>query len=696
MSDRCEVTGLSQEDINFFNYLHQSITGKLELSTPSSEVLTGFDKPLERTVSNHHLGAGDIKRKDSLINHLEKSISSKFTGAKLTAFGSAESGLSLKTGDLDLCLQLPEANQKKVIKRISGMLRGQGMETVQALTRAKVPIVKFKDPRSGMLVDISINNTLALHNTRLLATYAKLDKRVRQLAVCVKHWALHRNLSDAPNGTLSSYGWSVLVINHLISEGVIPNLQSGDDRTLIEIGGNEYDITINEIEKFESTSKASLSELTYSFFNRYATYDWPNQIISVRNGEPLSRDQKGWMNEEPSALDIVNSEKEKPPRMGEHHLSIEDPFDLGHDLSRVVRPVGELRIKDELLRTAKLFGDGTSWKDICNTVEPDRLKDMEPADLFHDLRDKSDDVVKGMLEKTTAEISALEKRVEALDSERQSNIRMAKAMRGVIEETSDLRKEHKSIIVKLKERNKQIDNSKRLRDKINSDIILPIHMIEDELAKVYSRLTEEINIHRVPSLEKEKAHFSWFVELQAMHGKAREASELHQRFIELVTEQKVEIKKLKIFETKHDEATTKLLDDEPLLKDKSINSNEVRSYDRRTLNIQRALRQRRGEMHKLRRESGRLEAWMRKKSSSQSRGRSHDGHKGKPRQSKPATPKESTGPMTLGDISGLLSEINSLTSSKKPKKVSSKKAGMRKLGNLGAHRGSRGQYKKKE
>ena len=696
MSDRCEITGLSQEDVNFFSYLHPHIIGELELNAPSKDTLTSFDKPLGRTVSNNRFGTGDLKRKESLVKHLEKSVSSKFSGSKLSIFGSSESGLSLKTGDLDLCLQLPEANQKKVIKRMSGMLRGQGMENVQALVRAKVPIVKFNDPRSGMQVDISINNTLALHNTKLLAKYSKLDKRVRQLAVCVKHWALHRNLSDAPNGTLSSYGWSILVINLLISEGVITNLQSGDDRTLVEIGKQEYDVTINEIEKFESTSKATLSELVYLFFTKYATWDWNNQIISIRNGEPLSRDAKGWMNEEPSALDVVNSEKEKPPRMGEHHLSIEDPFDVGHDLSRVVRPVGELRIKDELLRAAKLFGDGTNWKNICETVEPDRLKDMEPADLFHDLRDKSDAVVKNMLEKATTEISSLEKRVEALESERKSNIRMAKAMRGVIEETSGLRKEHKSIIVNLRDRNKKIDASKQLRDKINSDIILPIHMIEDELAKVYSRLTEEIDIHRVPSLEREKAHFSWFVELQAMHGKAREASELHQRFIELVTEQKTEIKKLKIFETKHDEATTKLLDDEPLLKDKSINSNEVRSYDRQSQNIQRALRQRRGEMHKLRRESGRLEAWIRKKDSRPPRGGNRDGNRDKSRTPKPAASKESTGPMTLGDISGLLSEMNSLAPSKKPKKVSSKKAGMRKLGNLGAHRGSRGQYQKKD
>ena len=696
MSERCEITGLSPEDVNLFANLHSHIVGKLELSTPSKESLASYDKPLGNTVNNHKFNTGDLKRRDSLIKHLEKSIVTKFKGSKLSAFGSAESGLSLKTGDLDLCLQLPGADQKKVVKRISGMLRGQGMEAVQALTRATVPIVKFSDPRSGMDVDISINNSLALYNTNLLKSYSKLDGRVRQLAVCIKHWALHRNLSDAREGTFSSYAWSILVINHLIREGVIPNLQSGEDRTLVGIEGKEYDLTINEESKLESPATTSLTELLYSFFQTYATWDWENQIVSIRNGNPLSRDEKGWMNEEPTALDVVNSQKEKPPRMGEHHLSIEDPFNLDHDLCRVVRPVGELQIREELLRATKLFGDGATWKVICETVEPDRLKDMEPADIFHDLRGKSDDIVKGMLEKTNTEMSDLEKVVEALDSERQSNIRMAKAMRGVIEETSDLRKEHKSIIINLKKRNKEIDNVKTTRDKINSDIILPIHMIEDELAKVYSRLTEEIDIHRVPSLSREKVQFSWFIELQAMHGKAREASELHQRFIELVTVQKSEIKTLKIFESKHDEATTKLLDQEPLLKDKSISSNEAKSYDRRTQNIQRALRQRRGELHKLRRESGRLEAWLRKKVSEQSRGKGRHGDKGKPRDKKSESPPKSTGPMTLGDISGLLSAIESDTTTKKPKRVSAKKAGMRKLGTLGSNRGSRGQYKKKE
>ena len=65
----------------------------------------------------------------------------------------------------------------------------------------------------------------------------------------------------------------------------------------------------------------------------------------------------------------------------------------------------------------------------------------------------------------------------------------------LLKKPPDLRKEHKAIINGLKSRNKEIDEIKVKRDKINSDIILPIHMIEDELSKVYNRLTEELDIH---------------------------------------------------------------------------------------------------------------------------------------------------------------------------------------------------------
>ncbi|MBJ47367.1 MAG: hypothetical protein CMB59_05705, partial [Euryarchaeota archaeon] len=86
MSDKCEVTGLSQENASKFQYLHSHLTGELEISEPTSDVLAGFVKPLQNTISSHSIHNSEIKRKESLFNHLKKSIASKFAGSKLSAF----------------------------------------------------------------------------------------------------------------------------------------------------------------------------------------------------------------------------------------------------------------------------------------------------------------------------------------------------------------------------------------------------------------------------------------------------------------------------------------------------------------------------------------------------------------------------------------------------------------------------------
>lgn len=50
---------------------------------------------------------------------------------------------------------------------------------VFAITTAKVPIVKFSIRRAFLEGDLSLYNTLALQNTKLLYTYAKIDHRVK-------------------------------------------------------------------------------------------------------------------------------------------------------------------------------------------------------------------------------------------------------------------------------------------------------------------------------------------------------------------------------------------------------------------------------------------------------------------------------------------------------------------------------------
>ena len=71
------------------------------------------------------------------------------------------------------------------------------MQNVVCRSQARVPVVAIYDPELGVACDMNINNTLALHNTRLVKTYMQLDIRVRQLTYAVKQWATNRALNEA-------------------------------------------------------------------------------------------------------------------------------------------------------------------------------------------------------------------------------------------------------------------------------------------------------------------------------------------------------------------------------------------------------------------------------------------------------------------------------------------------------------------
>jgi DNA polymerase sigma len=60
---------------------------------------------------------------------------------------------------------------------------------VDAITTARVPIIKFKVPdgiNTTLECDVCINNVLACYNTELLLAYTMLDWRVRPLVYTIK------------------------------------------------------------------------------------------------------------------------------------------------------------------------------------------------------------------------------------------------------------------------------------------------------------------------------------------------------------------------------------------------------------------------------------------------------------------------------------------------------------------------------
>ena len=121
-------------------------------------------------------------------------------------FGSSVNGFGFTGSDMDICLQfdkMPEkpddVDPKEVVRRVEKILKDErDYHKVYAIKTAKVPIVKFcvnvrmsGGHPGGMVLegDISFYNTLAIHNSRMLSTYAMIDYRVRVLGCCLKVFA---------------------------------------------------------------------------------------------------------------------------------------------------------------------------------------------------------------------------------------------------------------------------------------------------------------------------------------------------------------------------------------------------------------------------------------------------------------------------------------------------------------------------
>lgn len=67
-------------------------------------------------------------------------------------------------------------NQHQLIKHCAKVVKKVAAPgTLCYVPAVKVPIIKYKDELTGIDVDVSINNILAMYNSDLIYTYCQVD-----------------------------------------------------------------------------------------------------------------------------------------------------------------------------------------------------------------------------------------------------------------------------------------------------------------------------------------------------------------------------------------------------------------------------------------------------------------------------------------------------------------------------------------
>lgn len=160
-----------------------------------------------------------VRKCDTVVRKL-------FPGKKIECFGSFQTGLYLPTSDIDLVVIPASGNLndfddeelllRPPLRKLARALIKAGIadsRSVQVISRARVPIIKFTDRLTGHPVDISFNVASGLDGARFLKEQLDLFPALRQLLLFLKLFLDLRGLNEVFRGGLGSFSTACLLIS---------------------------------------------------------------------------------------------------------------------------------------------------------------------------------------------------------------------------------------------------------------------------------------------------------------------------------------------------------------------------------------------------------------------------------------------------------------------------------------------------
>ncbi|CAF1267106.1 unnamed protein product [Adineta steineri] len=297
----------------------------------------------------------DIENREKILKLLQKQFEKDYPDCNLHAFGSFYNGFGFRQSDLDVCIVFKDQREEntdeviQIMRKILKSLRSNAetFENVQPVFHAKVPIIRSRHRQLHIDIDISLHNMLAIENTRLLRTYTEIDACVSQLGYMVKHLTKLCGIADASRGTLSSYAYIIMVIHFLqqIQPPVLPVLQElSDDPITKDLMYRKcsiwnvyfYDNLVKLNNLWKNENKLSVGALWIEFLRFYTEqFNYDEHIVTIRQKIPLLKYEKGWFRQT---------------------ISIEDPFELSHNLAGGLSVRNWTSIRRVFIRARQQFG----------------------------------------------------------------------------------------------------------------------------------------------------------------------------------------------------------------------------------------------------------------------------------------------------------------------------------------------------
>ncbi|KAH9923497.1 uncharacterized protein B0H18DRAFT_1014812, partial [Fomitopsis serialis] len=357
---------------------HLTKAGRRSYSTPAFPDRSGDDFAIPRVPTRV------LKALNSIM---QATFGRRF---EVVVFGSTCYGTDSADSDLDLCMldhkkpngTLPEMTAvAAALKTVKSLKRSSEpmFINVEAIPRALVPIVKFKDTVTGLSCDLNVNDRLGVVNTLLIRQYSMLSPLVRPMIYVIKYWARNRELNDssAVPATPSSYAYALMTIAFLQMRSLLPNLQRPSDaeypdpdkhiwfRRVTRYSGKmahmKCDVRVLALDKCVWSRHADLVGSFDEYISYWASeHDYSRLAISVRDGGIVPK------------IDIV---KRHSPEID---VDIEATLTSINELLHFVQPPCNLtasvsmrdfkKFKEECAEACKLLQEGLPIQQLCSHI----------------------------------------------------------------------------------------------------------------------------------------------------------------------------------------------------------------------------------------------------------------------------------------------------------------------------------------
>ena len=161
--------------------------------------------------------AEEQKTREESVERVRAAVSAIWPEARFEVHGSFATGMYLPNSDIDAVILDSGARSPAVcLKALALSLSRKGMASdIQLIAKARVPIVKFIEKRSGVQFDISFDVANGPASAEIVRANTRRFPALRPLVTVLKAFLQQRALNEVYSGGIGSYALLCMVMAHL-------------------------------------------------------------------------------------------------------------------------------------------------------------------------------------------------------------------------------------------------------------------------------------------------------------------------------------------------------------------------------------------------------------------------------------------------------------------------------------------------